>query len=256
MERLVLVVVAGALTAAAGQGPDFNWRGRLAPGQELAVRGVQGEIRVSRSPDGEARVSAVKHWRRSDPDEVRIEVVPHEKGVTICAVYPAPRARSNRCLPGGEGRMESGDNDVSVDFTVQLPDGVAFVGKTVLGDVTVKDASGGVTVSTVSGDISVSAHGPVRAKTVNGSLSAELLRADWAGDLQFETVNGSIQLRLPQDAEFELRARTVNGFIESDFPLLMQGRFSPREIRGTVGGGGKGLELETVNGSIELRRSR
>ncbi|GBD33602.1 hypothetical protein HRbin33_02597 [bacterium HR33] len=256
MAHWVLVLASGAVIAAAEQGPEFNWRGRLDPGQELAVRGVKGEIVVKRSPGNEARVSAVKRWRRSDPDEVRIEVVPHEKGVTICAVYPARRGRANECLPGGEGRMESRDNDVSVDFTVYLPDGIAFAGKTVLGDVIVEDAGGEVKVSTVNGDVSVSARGPARAETVNGSLSVALLRADWQGELKFETVNGSIELRLPEDAEFELRAETVNGGIESDFPLLVQGRFNPRDVRGVVGRGGRGLHLKTVNGRIELRRLR
>src|SRR2546430_12779216 len=40
---------------------------------------------------GEVEVTAVKHAHRSDPDEVKIQVVQHEDGVTICAVYPRDR---------------------------------------------------------------------------------------------------------------------------------------------------------------------
>ena len=47
----------------------------------------------------------------------------------------------------------------------------------------------------------------------------------------------------------------MNGEIETDFPLTVTGRISRRHLSGTIGGGGRTLELETVNGSIQLRKS-
>ena len=47
----------------------------------------------------------------------------------------------------------------------------------------------------------------------------------------------------------------MNGDITTDFPLTVQGRFSKRRISGTIGSGGRQLELETVNGGIELKKS-
>ena len=52
-----------------------------------------------------------------------------------------------------------------------------------------------------------------------------------------------------------MRAETVNGEIETDFPLTVSGRVSKRRLSGTIGGGGRALEMETVNGSIHLRKS-
>ena len=40
------------------------------------------------------------------------------------------------------------------------------------------------------------------------------------------------------------------------FPLTIQGRFGPRHLSGTIGGGGRTLQLSTVNGSIHLRQAR
>jgi hypothetical protein len=34
----------------------------------------------------------------------------------------------------------------------------------------------------------------------------------------------------------------------------VQGKMSPRSLRGTIGSGGPELELSTVNGPIELRK--
>ena len=53
----------------------------------------------------------------------------------------------------------------------------------------------------------------------------------------------------------EVRASTVNGEIESDYPLTISGKFGPRRLRGTIGAGGRILNLSTVNGEIRLRKA-
>ena len=47
----------------------------------------------------------------------------------------------------------------------------------------------------------------------------------------------------------------LNGRITTDFPLGGDVRQTKRALKGTIGGGGRGLDLETVNGSITLRRN-
>jgi DUF4097 and DUF4098 domain-containing protein YvlB len=78
--------------------------------------------------------------------------------------------------------------------------------------------------------------------------------SDWSEGLGFKTVNGTITLDLPPDLSTEVRATTVNGEISTDFPLAVTGRLSRRYVQGTIGNGGRRLELETVNGSVRLRR--
>ncbi len=41
----------------------------------------------------------------------------------------------------------------------------------------------------------------------------------------------------------------------TSFPLTVTGRISRRSIQGTIGSGGRQLEMETVNGGIELRKA-
>lgn len=151
--------------------------------------------------------------------------------------------------------MNTDDNDVEVTFTVYVPDGVKLVTKTVSGDVDVDRVHADVAAESVNGSVRVSTSGTAQASTVNGSVTAEMGRADWTGSLVFESVNGGITLTFPAGLSTDLRAETVNGSIESDFPLTVQGRFSQRELRGVIGNGGRVLDLETVNGSIRLRRA-
>jgi hypothetical protein len=186
---------------------------------------------------------------------VRVEVVEHGDGVTLCAVYPDVDGRRNECRPGREGRMNTRDNDVNVHFSVKVPRGVAFVPATVNGEVEATGLEGDVTARTVNGSIHLSTSGRVEAETVNGSIRATAGRSDWTEDATFKTVNGSITLTLPASTGAELRAKTLNGSIDSSFPVsgATSGRLSRRHLQGTIGRGGPALDLSTVNGSIHLK---
>lgn len=248
------VIAPGA--AAQAQGTDFDWRGRLAEGQVVEVRGVNGDIRATASDDGTVRVIADRHGRRSAPRSVRIEVVEHAGGVTICAVYPTPRnaRRENECRPGG-GSNSTGQNDVQVDFTVRVPAGVRFAGHTVNGDLAASGIRADVKAETVNGSVDVHTSGFAEASTVNGNITCRLGRSDLDHDVNFETVNGSITIEIPDGLNADFRANTVNGSIDSDFPILITGKVSRRSLRGSIGNGGPELRLSTVNGSIRLRKT-
>jgi DUF4097 and DUF4098 domain-containing protein YvlB len=243
-----------ALATAAAQ--DFNWHGRLVAGKRLEVKGVNGDVRAVLASGAEAVVNAKKHSRRSDPDDVKIEVVESGDGITICAVYPTPaRARrENVCEPGDHWSSSTDNNDVTVDFEVQVPAGIEFNGQTVNGEMSAEGLKGDVRASTVNGSVRVTTTGLAEASTVNGSVYAQMGRSDWTNDLEFSTVNGGITLILPGALNTELRANTLNGDIETDWPLTVTGRFSQRRLHGTIGTGGRGLNLSTVNGEIRLKK--
>src|SRR5690606_10756226 len=226
-----------ALQRIATPQPDFHWRGRIDRGKAIEVRGINGDIRAERATGDAVEVTAVKRGRGSDPERVTIEVVPHGDGVTICAVYPSrDAARPNECRPGGgNGRVR--DTGVVVEFVVRVPEGVRLVAATVNGKIEARDLASDAALTTVNGSISVSTTGLARASTVNGSIDAVLGRADWTGALEFNTVNGSITVELPEGLSAELEAATVNGRISTEFPVTVSGRFSPRRFQGTIGDG-------------------
>jgi hypothetical protein len=251
---VVPMLLAGSPAAAQG---DFHWAGALTSGQKLEIKGVNGSIRATASSSGQAEVTATKEARRSDAADVRIEVVPHAGGVTICAVYPDVAGREpNRCAPGGEGKMNTRDNDTVVHFEVRVPYGVAFAGATVNGEVNGDGLQGDVDVRTVNGSVRIDTTGAAVAKTVNGSVNVSMGRADWPNGASFKTVKGGITLTLPGVFDADLRAETLNGSITSDFPITMSGEMSRRRLNGRIGNGGRELNLTTVNGSIKLLRAQ
>jgi DUF4097 and DUF4098 domain-containing protein YvlB len=133
-----------------------------------------------------------------------------------------------------------------------VPAGTNFVGRTVNGAVEARGLDGRVDLHTVNGSVEFSTQGTGSAKTVNGSITGKLGRADWSDTLSLETVNGSITLDLPAGTDTDIEARTVNGRINSALPITVQ-EFGRRWLKGTLGSGGRGLSLGTVNGSITLK---
>jgi hypothetical protein len=241
------------MTPSAQQAQDWEWQGNVDRGDAIEIKGINGGIKATGASGGQVTVSAIKKGKDDDPADVRIEVIEHSGGVTICAVYPDAGGKKNECAPGDGGRLSSKDNDVSVSFVVQVPAGVRFVGTTVNGEIEAGNLEADVVATTVNGGVKVSTSGLVKATTVNGSIQASMGRANWDGKLSFNTVNGSITVNLPPGVNTEVSASTVNGSMNTDFPLTIKGRFSMKNMHGTIGSGGRELEMETVNGSIHLK---
>jgi hypothetical protein len=252
MRKLWLLGLAAMLPLLAVEG-DFTWNGKLKPGQTLEIKGVNGAIRAEFASGPDVQVSARKTALRSDPATVRVEAVPYEGGVTICSVYPGDQGRPNECRPGDGGRMNTRNNDTKVEYTVRLPKGVRLVAKTVNGIISATGLQSDVEAHTVNGKITLATTGVASAHTVNGGIEASMGSASWNDQLEFTTVNGSIDLAVPAGLNAEVHASTVNGDLTTDFPLTVSGRWGPKNLNGRIGSGGRNLKLTTVNGGIRLR---
>lgn len=268
MAGTILVVVAIAVNAQQ-TGDDFRWSGQVAHGKTIEIKGINGGIQAELASGNQVEVLAHKRARRSDTGEVSIQVIEHDGSVTICALYPTPARYSsfrssrssssrdigpNECQPGDAGRMNVNNNDVNVEFTVRVPEGVHLAARTVNGGIAATSLKSDIDAITVNGRVLLSTTGIATAETVNGSIDASLGATKWNDALDFHTVNGSITLDLPKGASAEVRADTMNGHVTSDFPMTIKSsRHGGRRITGSIGSGGKDLFLSTTNGGIHLR---
>lgn len=239
---------------------EFRWQGRLAEGKTLEIRSINGDVRAEEASGNDIEVVAVKRGWRGDPNGVRVEMVEHADGVTFCAVYLQRDGQWGKCKPGGGGTGNH-KNDTSVSFAVRVPAGVHFNGHTVNGSVNAKELDGNVLASTVNGDVRVSTTGYAQASTVNGSISVACGRANWQDELEFSTVNGSIEVTLPTHTQTAFSASLVNGSITTDLPITIKGKVDKRNMNGILGGSGENssgrkLRMNTVNGSITVKSGR
>jgi hypothetical protein len=239
---------------------EFRWQGRIGAGKTVEIKGVNGVIRAEGSSHDDIEIVAVKRstWTRGDADKVQIKLVEQADGITVCALYPRRDGSYDICKPG-RGGLSNYKNNASVEFKVRIPNDVHFIGRAVNSDVVARGLSGNVEASTVNGGINVATTGYASASTVNGSITAVCESADWDETLHFSTVNGSIELTLPANAQTELNASLVNGSITTDLPLLIKGSVDKRHLVGTLGSGedgGRKLRMHTVNGSITVKSGR
>jgi len=239
---------------------EFRWNGMIAPGAAIEVKGINGEIVAEPTNDSEVQVTALKTSRRSDVNSVRMKVVQHAGGVTICALYPNEDGEyPGDCGPANGERKDASatgnvkNNDVQVNFKVRVPRGVTFVGKTINGAISATSLNGNVITRTINGAIKISTTGYAEANTINGEINAKLGDVSWPASLTFKTINGEINLDLPSNLSAVVDAQTLNGAINSDFPLNVTNLKGRKYVKGTIGSGGRDLVLRTLNGSINLR---
>jgi hypothetical protein len=244
---------------------DFRWTGQVASGRWVYARNLNGSVRVERASGSQLEVTAVKRYRRGNPEDVRIEVTRVGSGegdVLVCALwrdvtedcdeqgYRTYDRRRNR----DRDRWRDDDDDVSLEITVRVPEGVKIDVSSINGGLDITGATSVVEAHTVNGGIEArSTGGPVNASTVNGEIDVRM-GATGSGNLDFSTTNGSITVTVPDGLNADISMRTVNGSVGSDFPMTVNGRINPRRISATIGRGGMRIDLSTVNGSIDLRK--
>ena len=98
----------------------------------------------------------------------------------------------------------------------------------------------------ISYELVVPASTALRASSGSGSQTILGI----SGSLEASTGSGSVQLRLPQNASFDLNAHTGSGSINLSHPVTVQGSIGRKEVRGKVGGGGVPIEVQTGSCSI------
>lgn len=131
-------------------------------------------------------------------------------------------------------------------------------------DLSLETHNGGIAIADVNGRIDFTAlnggvvlkrvGGTVRGSTTNGGLVIELTGDRWDGDsLDVSTTNGGIILSVPENYSANLQTGTVNGSVNVDFPVTVQGRIN-KQIALNLGSGGAMVKAMTTNGGVHLKR--
>jgi len=151
---------------------------------------------------------------------------------------------------GGNLKAETGSGDVEIEaikgnLVVKTGSGHvkafgingAFDGETGSGGIEMEQSgSGDVTAHSGSGSLRLrNVHGGMKATTGSGNIEAtgELLNG-W----RLHTGSGSVEVRLPQNASFELDASTGSGGVNTSHPVTIQGSMNRHRMQGKVGNGG------------------
>lgn len=218
---------------------DFD----LNSGGSFSIANVNGdlEIRVGNT------TSVVANLRASSQellDRIEINIDESNSRVVIDTELP------NRIRRG----------HASVDYVVTLPAGVELNrATTVNGDVDITDIEGDIKAQTVNGDINAdNLSGDIDLETVNGGIDASFLTMGGSDSIKMDTVNGSIVVDIPANADVTVEAENMNGGLSVDDMTIVKqhkNRWGPgKSVEATNGSGSARMVAESVNGSIKIRR--
>jgi hypothetical protein len=212
-----------------------------------------GAISIDPGGNGAIRVSG---W---DRDSVAVTA----KVQTRAGTDDAARALAGRIrisTTGGairaDGPATSGRESWSVSFDVLVPRLTDLTAETVNGPISVEAVAGKMDLHAVNGPVHLDAvGGDVHARTTNGPLVVNLSGERWDGvGLDGETSNGPVELTIPGNYSAHLETGTVNGPMNIDFPVTVQGHFNRHRIETDLGGGGPTIRAVTTNGPLTVRR--
>lgn len=262
--------VGGSLAAAASAAAERLVVPLSDPAKPAAIEVslVSGSIRVKGSATKEVVIEARSEDEGEERERESGEGKPERRGMKRI-----PNTALGLSAEEEDNRVQISANSWSreINLSIEVPSGSKLELSTVNGgDIEVEGVNGEIELQNTNGEIHVKdVKGPVSATTVNGDISVTFTSAMVAAPMAFSTLNGDVDVTLPAALKADVRLRSDNGEIYSDFDIAMNvnkpdveekregGKYHlviSREMTGKIQGGGPELFLKTFNGDILLRR--
>jgi len=234
-----------------------NWgddRGHACEVRDVPVRLSSRAIEIDGRQNGSIRVQG---W---DGDQVKVTArlqANAESDAEAQALLKDIRVTSDGRRVSADGPNESrgSRSGWSASYMVMVPRRFDVSLDAYNGSLGVDGVTGRLELSTHNGSVTLNGvGGDVRARTQNGSLNVQLAGRSWDGTgLDAVTQNGSVRLAVPESYAATLETGTVNGRINTDIPITVQGRIS-RQLSVPLNGGGRTIRAMTTNGSVNISR--
>jgi hypothetical protein len=235
---------------AANRGGDEDDYARHCEERETRLRATGAYVVDARENGG----VVVRGW---DGDSVLLRAVVNTRAATEAAA--AALAKEIRIDTEGtihaEGPASERRSSWWVTFELYVPRRSDLTLDTRNGPISVRDVSGRMQLRAVNGPLALArVGGDVHGRTTNGPLVVRLGGTKWEGaGLDAETSNGPVMLSVPGSYSAHLVAGTVNGPMELDIPITLQGKIG-RRIETDLGSGGAPVRAVTTNGPLVVRR--
>lgn len=272
---LPLTVPDGKLLRVENQAGDI----RISSGADLGNVTARAEFRGVTSEETKQRAAAYTLLIEESESVVLVRQ-PDIPNVTVDLVISLPNSVNV------EVRSSSGDISVidtkgscrisarSADVRLRQLDGPVEV-NLMSGDITLEDVSSPqVTLENKSGDLKLRrVKANISARTTSGDVemsdidgktaSVETVSGDIqaafavpvSGSLNFRTVSGNVELRVPDGSDCRVSLSSLSGDISSSLTLLDASE-SDRRLTGRLGEGGGTLDVSAVNGDIRLSMAK
>jgi DUF4097 and DUF4098 domain-containing protein YvlB len=139
------------------------------------------------------------------------------------------------------------------------------------GEVTVENVTGELEVNNVNDKITLTnISGSVVANTVNGDVNVTFKSVDPKASMAFSTLNGDVNVTLPADTKANLKLKSDNGDVFSDFDIDIDktpskvdktnepGMYKIKKddwVYGKINGGGPEMMMKNMQGDIYVKKA-
>ena len=218
----------------------------------------------------EGSITVIGH----DGDEVEVTV---DEKAAQTKMY---KGRKMKKLTGSKGgfEIEEENNTVSIsvepwtdleEIEIKVPHYFALELQAINnGDIYVSDVFGELDINNINGGVTLkNVVGPVVAHALNQDVIVDFKEIPEDEDMSITSLNGDLEIALPDDSEFNINLKTDNGDILSDFEIEMtistsgisvesnskKGKYKltgDSKVLGKVNGGGGEIKMHTMNGDI------
>ena len=234
---LICILAAGVQLKAA---EDFEKSYALVPGRHIVVDNKMGDVKVTGYDGEDIKVVA----RKEGPDRENIEIVDMNFGNQVMLFPKFSKFKSTK---------------TKVDFELKVPNSekpVFLVLKSGSGRIEVRDFSGGLIAESSRGEVKfVNVGGFVDARSVSGSMDAEIRQSKGKSQMRFNSMSGDIKITAPPDLEALIAMHSGSGDLETDYPIdIREGRYREHTARGKLGSGKQMIHISSVSGNVSLMK--
>lgn len=236
MMLFVCLVIVGAVLVHSGE-KTFDRTFSASAGGQLTLKTDLGAVElIGVESAKDVSVHAVIQGRQRDVDEFEISARTSATGVEVAGTSPRSRRWWN-----------FGGSDLSVSFTIKVPEDYSVGVHTSGGEIVVKNIRGKIEGGTSGGDISLSdVNGSVALETSGGGIRGERIE----GTLRLETSGGNIGI---SDAKGDVDVSTSGGNVTLGVITgKIRAETSGGDIHLRVRESHRGITAQTSGGDIEI----
>jgi len=232
---------------------EFHQTYPLSLSGRVSLENINGGVQIKVWDRAAVQVDAVKRAYRKDRlAEARIEVNASEENISIKTEYPD----ENQNFRSDERKY---DNPAIVEYSLTVPRKAVLESiELVNGSLDIDGVEGNVKASSINGRVTARGlQGEAKLSTINGPLQATFTQLEESRPISLGSVNGSVTLVIPSNANAAIKAGTVHGSITTDFSLKVKhGEYVGHSMDGQIGNGGPKIKLGNVNGGIKVTHAQ
>jgi len=168
--------------------------------------------------------------------------------------------------------VNTGNPNKAIDLDLKIPqDAKLKIGTVNDGEISVENVRGELEVTNVNEKITLTnISGSVVANTVNGDIVVTFNKLDTTAPMAFSTLNGDVKVTLPSDTKANLKLKSDNGEIFSDFDVVVDktpgkidktsapGMYKIKKddwVYGKINGGGAEMLMKNMDGNIYIKKA-